>query len=190
MGCNVSLYRFSSKVLTQFFWFKSRELLIYNFMNPFVVVQSPEFKLDRGTEPEFQILILKYFINYCYNFSVEEQLDECLSGKCVAFDRDRPRVTSIVWEEWNRGCVLLSRWIPEEIQRCASAKSCAGLDQRCGSMDFTYSSAKVKNERSTSLWKSKRLFQNGRGRCLSSELKGLHSRQWVLNVDLVNWDPP
>ncbi|RMX58085.1 hypothetical protein pdam_00013855, partial [Pocillopora damicornis] len=76
----------------------------------------------------------------------EEQPDECLSGKCVAFDRDRPRVTSIVWEEWNRGCVLLSRWIPEEIQRCASAKSCAGLDQQCGSIDFTYSSVKELRE--------------------------------------------
>ena len=121
---------------------------------------------------------LKQFKNYCYYFSVEEQLNErCPCGNCGMFDRDRPRDTSIVPEEWNKGCVLLSRWIPKEIHDCASAKSCAGLHQQCGSIDFTYSSVKVKNERSTSLSKSKRLFQNGRGRCLSSELKGLHSRQ-------------
>ncbi|CAH3105948.1 unnamed protein product [Pocillopora meandrina] len=39
------------------------------------------------------------------------------------FDRDRPRETSIVAEDWNKGCVLLSRWIPKEIHHCASAKS-------------------------------------------------------------------
>lgn len=77
---------------------------------------------------------------------VEEQLNECCPcGNCGAFEQDHPRDTSIV-QEWNKGCVLLSRWIPEEIQHCASVELCSGFRQHYGTMDFTYSSVKELRE--------------------------------------------
>ena len=69
------------------------------------------------------------------------------------FHRDRPRDTWSVQEEWTEGCVLLSRWLPEEIKHCASVGLIDGLDQIYGTVDFTYSSVKVRLKQSKSYCK-------------------------------------
>ncbi|XP_078347180.1 uncharacterized protein LOC144632408 isoform X1 [Oculina patagonica] len=77
----------------------------------------------------------------------EEELTTCCPcGNCSAFDRDRPRETSSVREERSKGFVLLSRWLPDEIEHQSSGEFCEGLYEQYGTVDFTYSSVKELRE--------------------------------------------
>ncbi|KAJ7362151.1 hypothetical protein OS493_013242 [Desmophyllum pertusum] len=78
----------------------------------------------------------------------QEQLTKCCPcGNCGAFDRDHPRDTSAsVREGRKEGCVLLSRWLPDEIEHYSSVELCEGLNQQYGTVDFTYSSVKELRE--------------------------------------------
>ncbi|KAJ7362077.1 hypothetical protein OS493_013167 [Desmophyllum pertusum] len=78
---------------------------------------------------------------------VQEQLTKCCPcGNCGTFDRDHPRDTSSVREGRREGCVLLSRWLPDEFEHYSSVELCEGLDQQYGTVDFTYSSVKELHE--------------------------------------------
>lgn len=59
------------------------------------------------------------------------------------FDRDRPREDSSVQQEQNTGCVLLSHWLPDEIDEHSSSVLFQEFNKQCGTVDFTYSSVKV-----------------------------------------------
>ena len=88
---------------------------------------------------------MKPFVVLFFSLTAEEQLTTCCPcGNCSAFDRDRPRETSTVREEHNKGCALLSRWLPEEIDDQSRGELYEGINEQCGSVDFTYSSDKVR----------------------------------------------
>ena len=93
----------------------------------------------------------RYFTTDIFSLSGEEQLTKCCPCEnCSAFDQDLPRDTLSDREEWNEGCVLLSRWLPDEIKHCASVGLIEGLDQLYGTVDFSYSSVKVRSGQSLS----------------------------------------
>ena len=78
----------------------------------------------------------KWFFFFFFSPSDEEQLIKCCPcGNCSTFDRDLPRDTSSVREEWNNGCVLRSHWLPDEIKHCASIGFIEGLAQQYGTVD-------------------------------------------------------
>ena len=60
------------------------------------------------------------------------------------FDRDLPReIDSSAQQEQSKGCVLLSRCLPDEIDDYSRAELFQELNKKCGTADFTYSSVKV-----------------------------------------------
>lgn len=60
------------------------------------------------------------------------------------FDRDLPReINSSAQQEQSKGCVLLSRWLPDEIDDYSSGELFQEFNKQCGTADFTYSSVKV-----------------------------------------------
>ena len=62
------------------------------------------------------------------------------------FDRDHPREASSAQQEQNNGCVLLSRWLPDEIDGHSGGELFQEFNKQHGTVDFTYSSAKVRLE--------------------------------------------
>ena len=60
------------------------------------------------------------------------------------FDRDLPReINSSAQKEQSKGCVLLSRWLPDEIDDYSRGELFQEFNKQCGTADFTYSSVKV-----------------------------------------------
>ena len=79
------------------------------------------------------------------SLSEDEQHTRCCPcGNCSAFDRDRPREDSGAQQEQSKGCVLLSRWLPDEIEDHSSGELFEEFNKQCGTIDFTYSSVKVR----------------------------------------------
>ena len=77
---------------------------------------------------------------------MEEQHSTCCPcGSCSLFDRDQPREASSAQQdqEQSNGCVLFSRWLPDEIDDYSRHELFQEFTKQHGTVDFTYSSAKV-----------------------------------------------
>ena len=64
------------------------------------------------------------------------------------FERDHPRETFSAQQEQTNGWVLLSRWLPDEIDDFSGGELFQEFNKQHGAVDFTYSSAMVRLEAS------------------------------------------
>lgn len=97
--------------------------------------------------------LCKNYFHHQFYFSIaEEQLSKrCPCGNCNAFDRVPSRDVTCIRDTSNirdegssrEGCILLSSWMPDDIEVNLRDELCENLIWRYDSVDFSYKSPKV-----------------------------------------------